>query len=238
MQRECGDIIERLATLRTSMAEHERAKEMKRRDAARKRAKYAADRNVNGAGIASVDGCSVEEPPNRSRRCVETLVAKVVADLMTQLANYNVAARKLALQRLWLQRDLRVYQPSRLGCPKLDLSLHAAVNDLSNTLQLVKQPRRKDHLCTKRAVLTSLVGKNVVENRFQSTFAKVLGIKRQNVHRASKVRQLIDSDSSKKYPMGERQVRCDKISVAVRKVVEMYWKVIHGYLLVQNTLQD
>jgi hypothetical protein len=103
-------------------------------------------------------------------------------------------------------------------------SVGAAVIDMKESLQIVKTARRKDHLATKRALLTALVGPSITGSRYQIALAKALGIKRQNVHKASKVRKLIDVDQSLKYPMGERKVRSDKISEGVRTVVKKYWE--------------
>jgi hypothetical protein len=42
--------------------------------------------------------------------------------------------------------------------------------------------------------------------------------------KASKQREMIEKDLSVRYPMGERKVRCDKISFEIRKIVEQYWE--------------
>jgi hypothetical protein len=49
-----------------------------------------------------------------------------------------------------------------------------------HSLQIVKSARRKDHLATKQALLTALVGQSTVSSRNQSLLALALGIKRQN----------------------------------------------------------
>jgi hypothetical protein len=67
-----------------------------------------------------------------------------------------------------------------------------------------------------------LVGPLITNSRYQIVLAKALGMKRQNVHKASMVRNLIDVDQSSKYTMGEKKMRSDKISTAVQSVLEKY----------------
>jgi hypothetical protein len=76
----------------------------------------------------------------------------------------------------------------------VDASVSAALADLRQALKIVNIARRKDHLATKQAVLTPLVGQSTVGKRYQSSLAKALGIKRQNMHKAAKQREIIDTD--------------------------------------------
>lgn len=161
--------------------------------------------------------------PNRKRRCITTVTTDVVRYLLEKVTNFNYAAKKAVLARLWRHAALKPYQPALLGSPKLDSSISAALTEMRKTLSIVKTARRKDHLAAKYQILSGFVGQSTVQQRLQTTLATALGIRRHNLHRASKIRAHLDSDASKAYPMGERRVRCDKISDAVRKLVQQYW---------------
>jgi hypothetical protein len=101
---------------------------------------------------------------------------------------------------------VKQFQPARFGCAKVDASVGATVSDLRQSMKIVKTARRKDHLATKQAVLTALVGQSTVGKYYQSSLAKALGIKRQNMQKAAKQREVIDADMAVRYPMGERKV--------------------------------
>lgn len=130
----------------------------------------------------------------------------------------------MVLKKFWLHTALRDYHPASLGSPKLDTSVGTALSDVRLLLKIVKSARRKDHLATKQAVLTALVGQSTVAQINQTCLASTLGVKRQNLYKASAVRKQLDGDSSMRYPSGERKERSDKISAEVRKLVEGYWE--------------
>jgi hypothetical protein len=171
------------------------------------------------------DGVEQSEPcSNLSQRSVHRLVSTTVSEALDRMAGYNEDARIAYFKKFWLHPSLKEYQPSVFGNPKRDMSIAAAISDLKGTLQIVKTAKRKDHLSAKQVLMTALTGDKVVSSRYQKTLAKVLGIQRGNLHRASKQRKLIDEDTSIKYPMGERKVRCDKISAEVWRIVEKFWE--------------
>jgi hypothetical protein len=208
----------RLQMLDRQETAHSKLTAKRARDAARKRSRYWESRG------ASTSAAVNEAVPNRKRSSVSSLVSRVIKILLTEMKGLNLGARKLVLKRFWLHTALRDYQPAVLGCPRLDASMGTAVNDMIHSLQIVKSARRKDHLATKRALLTALVGQSTVSSRNQSSLALALGIKRQNLHKAAVVRKQLDEDVSMRYPSGERKQRSDKISVEVRKIVEGYWE--------------
>ncbi|CAM6127423.1 unnamed protein product [Calypogeia fissa] len=200
------------------------AAQFRRADAARKRALYWKLKDISdGTSIAedSPHDLAVDVFPNRKERSIHYVVSWAAKNVMSKLDHFNDKAKKLFFQKFWKHRSLKQFQPLSLG---MNASVGHAVVDLKESLQIVKTAKRTDHLATKRVLLTALVGPSITGNRYQTALARALGIKRHNVHKALKVRMQIDADRSMKYPMGERKVRCDKISEAVRNTVEKYWE--------------
>lgn len=209
------------------------ATEFRARDAARKQVEYWRKRSESSSigskqkepSQSTTDGVEEEHsPPNRQNRSLHTAVSWAVSQVLNRVGRFNDGAKKKFFKKFWLHPSLKVYQPVLYGSPRLDASIGAAISDLKTSLRTVKTARRKDHLAAKQVLMTALAGESIVSNRYQTCLARALGIKRQNVHTASKRRKLIDGDSSVKYPMGERKVRSDKISNEIRKIVQKFWE--------------
>ncbi|CAM6084857.1 unnamed protein product [Calypogeia fissa] len=222
VQKELTEGEDRKRTLAQSISDLQEglnSTEFRKKDAARKRAEYWERVNPDKSNRSD----SSDVPSNRNNQTIARVVSELQSILMSQMAQFNVAARKLVLHKLWTHHALRAYHPTVYGDPKLDVSVGAAVHDLKQTLSIVKTANHKDHLGTKRALLVSLVGEATVSKRCQTSLALALGIKRQNLHRASKVRKELDGDTSVRYPTGQRKVRSDKNFDEVKLVVQWYW---------------
>ncbi|CAM6104340.1 unnamed protein product [Calypogeia fissa] len=187
------------------------------KDAARKKDAYwkmkQQCQGIPGADVAVIQLTADDsEFPNRKSRSLNHVVSLAATHIMSKLQRFNDKSKKLFFERFWKHRSLKQFQPGGVG---IEPSVLVAIVDLKQTLHIVKNPRRKDHLSTKRSLLTALVGQSTVGSRGQTALARYLGIKRHNLYRASKTRQLLDADLSVKYPMGERKLRSDKISEEV-----------------------
>ena len=200
--------------------------EFRQKDDARKRAAYwtAKQQSAQSAanGLPPTDSCSLIS--NRSNSSIVKAITSAVEHILRTLGQFNEVDKKEFFKKFWLHHSVKRFQPAKFGCAKVDASVSATLADLRQSMKIVKTARRKDHLATKQAVLTALVGQSTVGQRYQSSLAKALGIKRQNMHKAAKQRETIDADVAVRYPMGERKVRSDKISAEVVEVVEKYWE--------------
>lgn len=67
-------------------------------------------------------------------------------------------------------------------------------------------------------------GKQIVKDRFKTSLAKALGIKRDNLIKAAKKRIRLDRDNAEKFPMGIRKTRSDRISNEIREAVASWWE--------------
>ncbi|CAM6102026.1 unnamed protein product [Calypogeia fissa] len=225
--KECAQLIERRDALRQRLMRHkaslerlqrnedpssecvpldpDAAEEFRRRDATRKKAQYWKEKGEcheePGAEDAPCDDAA-DPLPNRKRRSVTYTVYWAAKTVMSKLECFNDKAKKLFFKKFWMHRSLKRFQPLGFGT---SASVGAAIVDLKESLHLVKPAKRKDHLATKQALLTAMVGRSIVGNRYQTALARALGIKRQNLHKASKVRKLIHADQSVKYSMGEQK---------------------------------
>ncbi|CAM6081914.1 unnamed protein product [Calypogeia fissa] len=239
----CVQLMERRDSLRRQLARHEAmlyrqqrnvqdcrmevdaeaAAQFRRKEAARKRDAYWKNKSQDelDADEAVADDGDDNALPNRKRTSIDHVLSWASRTLLCRLKHFNDQSKKLFFERFWKHRSLKRFQPKSIG---MHATVGAAVVDMKQTLSIIKTAKRKDHLATKHALLTALVGQTTVQNRHQSSLAKALGIKRGNLCRASKRRKLIDDDLFMKYPMGERKVRSDKISDAVRLIVERYWE--------------
>lgn len=225
-QEDLEKLEQRQRSIQDKIEEQKRAA-----DAAQKKARYwATDRGscsstlgkrVSTQSAGSTPDCLI---PNRKLRSIRAVTTDIVQFFLHKVNAFNIPARKEVVSRLWLHSALRPYQPAMIGNPKQTLAIAAGLRDLTNTLGIVKTARRKDHLAVKRHVLSAMVGSSTVGQRLQSALAAVLKIKWQNLHRVSKIRKDLDADPAKKYPMGERKERSDKISDDVWKLVELYWE--------------
>ena len=207
--------------------------EFRQKDVARKRAAY-----WNAIQLSRQSGLQAKSLPsivddifsdevlnsNRIKRSIVKAIAEAVKHILQTLEHFNDAAKKEFFERIWLQQSVKQFQPSRFGCAKVDASVSATLDDLQQSMKIVKTARRKDHLANKQAVLTALVGQSIVGKRYQSSLAKALGIKCLNMPKAAKRQEDIDTHQSIRYPMGERKVRCDRIATKVVEVVQKYWE--------------
>ncbi|CAM6123755.1 unnamed protein product [Calypogeia fissa] len=225
-QEDLEKLEQRQRSIQDKIEEQKRAA-----DAARKKARYwATDRgsfsSTLGKRVSTQSAGSTPDSliPNRKLRSIRAVTTDIVQFFLHKVNAFNIPARKEVVSRLWLHSALRPYLPAMIRNPKQTLAIAVGLRDLTNTLGIVKTARRKGHLAVKRHVLSTMVGSATVSQRFQSALVAVLKIKRQNLHRVSKIRKDLDADLAKKYPMGERKEPSDKISDDVQKLVELYWE--------------
>lgn len=162
--------------------------------------------------------------PNRTQRSQRLVVTEIVKQFCRLTKGHNWSSKKSIMERFWTHKAMVKFHPTTLGCPKADLSWKAVAIDVKKVLNTVKFARRRDHKAAKDIILASLAGNQVVTQRYQSSLARALCIKRAPVYAASKKRAILDGDESLRFPLGQRKERSDRLSEEIRGDCAWFWE--------------
>ncbi|KAL3688140.1 hypothetical protein R1sor_014449 [Riccia sorocarpa] len=200
------------------LASRERLKRAK--DATRKRREYWKEKEqASEPGVR----CDIQRR-GRKPRTSRLVSTELVQFFNKKTEKLDLSSKRMVCEKFWLHPSMKNLQPSSVGCAKLDYSIAKGFLGMKEALQKVKGAQRNDHRNSKYNSLIAVAGSEVVKGRYQSTLARALGVKRENIYKAAKARATLDSDSIAKFPTGRRKERSDKISQEVRLVVEAFWR--------------